>query len=226
MMRTIQLLLRGAVADQAQALHDANAVAILRQQIREAAGALASARRELAVAMAYHAAEGRAIDALASRIATLSDGARRALADGREELGGEAAVLIATLEDERADRRTARDRFAIDVERLKGLVARGEERLRDLDRGLQTARATEAVRRAGLNGRRAAALSTGALGDAEQTLARLRERQRGEDDLAEALAELEAEGERGGVEARLDAEGYGRPRTDPKDVLARLRAAS
>ncbi|TXN40638.1 phage shock protein C, partial [Methylobacterium sp. WL7] len=42
--------MRGVIADNAQAIHDANAVTILRQQIREAAGALATARRELPVA--------------------------------------------------------------------------------------------------------------------------------------------------------------------------------
>ena len=137
---------------------------ILRQQIRDAAGALATARRELAVAMAYHAAEARALDAIGARIDTLSDGARRALGDGREDLGTEAAIHIAALEDERADRRAAADRFAAEIERLKRLVAQGGERLRDLDRGLQTARTTEALRRAGMEGRRVTTLSAGALG--------------------------------------------------------------
>ncbi|KNY20033.1 PspA/IM30 family protein [Methylobacterium sp. ARG-1] len=222
-MRTLSLLMRGAIADNAQALHDANAVTILRQQIRDAAGALATARRELAVAMAYHAAEARALDAIGARIETLSDGARRALADGREDLGSEAAVHIAALEDERSDRRAAAARFAAEIERLKRLVGQGGERLRDLDRGLQTARTTEALRRAGLEGRRVTALSAGALGEAERTLARLREAQAAEADVAEALAGLEAEAA-SGIEADLDAAGYGRPRTDPRAVLDRLRA--
>jgi phage shock protein A len=221
-MRTLSLLMRGAIADNAQALHDANAVTILRQQIRDAAGALATARRELAVAMAYHAAEARALDAVGARIDTLSDGARRALADGREDLGSEAAVHIAALEDERSDRRAAAARFAAEIERLKRLVGQGGERLRDLDRGLQTARTTEALRRAGLEGRRVTALSAGALGEAERTLARLREAQAAEADAAAALANLEAEAA-SGIEADLDAAGYGRPRTDPRAVLDRLR---
>jgi phage shock protein A len=225
MMKTLTLLMRGAIADNAQAIHDANAVAILRQQIRDSAGALAIARRELAVAMAYHAAELRALNALGSRIDTVSDGARKALADGREDLGHEAAVLIAALEDERADRQTAMGRFADEVERLKALALQGQDRLRDLDRGLQTARASEAVRRAGINGRRVLALSTGALGDAEQTLARLRERQQSEDDFGEALASLESNAAEA-IEARLNAEGYCRRRTDPKAVLDRLRASA
>ncbi|WP_375462229.1 PspA/IM30 family protein [uncultured Enterovirga sp.] len=223
MIRTMQLLLRGAIADNAQAMHDANAVAILRQQIRDAAGALAGARRELAVAMAYHAAELRALDAIASRIETVSDGARKALADGREDLGREAAALIAALEDEREDRRAAMSGFAAEIERLKQLVAHGQDRLRDLDRGLQTARAAEAIRRAGINGRRVVTLSSGALNEAEETLSRLRDRHRNEDDLCDALASLERDAV-AGVEDRLDAAGYGKRRTDPQAVLDRLRA--
>ncbi|CAM3056066.1 MULTISPECIES: PspA/IM30 family protein [Methylobacterium] len=222
-MRTLSLLMRGVIADNAQAIHDANAVTILRQQIREAAGALATARRELAVAMAYHAAEARALDGIDARIETLSDGARRALADGREDLGSEAAIHIAALEDERSDRQAAAARFAAEIERLKRLVGQGGERLRDLDRGLQTARTTEALRRAGIQGRRVTAPSAGALGEAERTLARLREAQAAEADAAEALAALEAEAA-SGIEAVLDAAGYGRPRTDPRTVLDRLRA--
>jgi phage shock protein A len=222
-MRTLSILMRGVIADNAQAIHDANAVTILRQQIRDAAGALATARRELAVALAYHAAEARALDAIAGRIETLSDGARRALADGRDDLGTDAATLIAALEDERADRRDAADRFAAETERLKRLVAQGAERLRDLDRGLQTARTTEALRRAGLEGRRVTTLSAGALGEAERTLARLRARQAAEADVAEALADLETAAT-AGIEADLDAAGYGRRRTDPRAVLDRLRA--
>jgi phage shock protein A len=222
-MRTLSLLMRGVIADNAQAIHDANAVTILRQQIREAAGALATARRELAVAMAYHAAEARALDGIDARIETLSDGARRALADGRADLGSEAAIHIAALVDERSDRQAAAARFGAEIERLKRLVGQGGDRLRDLDRGLQTARTTEALRRAGIQGRRVTAPSAGALGEAERTLARLREAQAAEADAAEALAGLEAEAA-SGIEAALDAAGYGRPRTDPRTVLDRLRA--
>lgn len=224
-MKTLNLLLRGAIADNAQALHDAHAVAILRQQIRDAATALGGARRELAVAMAYRAAEGRALDALLARIESASAGACRALTDGREDLGREAAALIAALEDERADRIEAVAGFDIEIERLKRQAGEGEVRLRDLDRGLQMARAAESVRRAGINGRRVIAASSGALGEAEETLARLRQTQRCEEDILDAFAQLEAAG-KGGAEARLDTAGYGKRRTDPQAVLERLRAKS
>ncbi|MCW6508014.1 PspA/IM30 family protein [Lichenifustis flavocetrariae] len=223
MLKTLTLLMRGAIADSAQAVDDAHAIAILRQQIRDAAAALAGARRELGVAMAYHAAELRAVRGLESRIATISDAARKALVDGRDDLGHEAAVLIAGLEDERIAQQAEATRFATEVDGLTSQVARAQYRLRDLDRGLQTARATEAVRRATVKSRRVMTTSTSALGEAESTLARLRSRQQDDEDIHEALASLEADAA-GSLQHRLATAGYDRPRTDPKDVFERLKA--
>lgn len=222
MLKTLSDLLRGTVADQAQAIHDANAVVLLRQQIRDAAGALAVARRELAIAMAHQAGETRAVEALTERAAALEDSAAKALAGGREDLATQAAIRIAALEDEVADRRAALDGFAADVARLRRLVEDGERRLRDLDRGLQAARATEAVRRAGANGRRGIAHASGALQDAEVTLVQLRGRQAAEADIDTALAALD--GAPHAIEERLDAAGYGTIRTDPAAILGRIRA--
>lgn len=222
MMKTLSDLLRGTVADQAQAIHDANAVALLRQQIRDAAGALAVARRELAIAMAHEAGEIRAVEALTERAAALEDSAGKALADRREDLATEAAIRIAALEDEVADRRAALKAFSAEVARLRRLVEDGERRLRDLDRGLQAARATEAVRRAGANGRRGIAQASGALQEAEATLVRLRGRHAAEADVDAALAALD--GTPSSIEQRLDAAGYGRIRTDPAAILGRIRA--
>ena len=223
MLKTLTLLMRGAITDKAEAVDDAHAIAILRQQIRDAAATLAGARRELGVAMAYHAAELRALRGLESRIATISDAARKALADGRDDLGHEAAVLIAALEDERIAQQAEATRFATDVDGLKSQVAQAQHRLRDLDRGLQTARATGAVRRATVKSRRVMTTSTGALGEAEGTLARLRRRQQDDEDIRDALASLEAD-PAGSLQHRLAAGGYDRPRTDPKVVFDGLKA--
>ena len=223
MLKTLSLLIRGSVADQAQAVHDANAVAVLRQQVRDAAGAVSVAKRELAVTMSFQAAEKRALDTLATRVADLEASAGASLADGREDLAKDACRAIAALEDEIADRGSSLAEFGAEVDRLKELVARGEERLRDLGRGLQAARTTEAVRRAGANGRRVIAVSSGALHEAEETLARLRDRQRNERDVEEAYLELSA-GTAEGVIERLAAAGYGPKGVDPEAVLARIRS--
>lgn len=221
MLKTLSDLLRGTAADQAEAVRDANAVLILKQQIRDAAGALAVARRELAVAMAHQAGEARAIEALNDRAAALEISAGKALADGMQDLATECAIRIAALEDEGADRRGALSEFKADVARLGRLVEEGEGRLRDLDRGLQTARATEAVRRAGANGRRGIAHASGALQEAEATLARLQGRQVASAAFDVALDALDRSPR--DLEGRLDRAGYGKVRADPAAILARIR---
>lgn len=226
MLKPFVSLLRGIAADNEAAVLDANAVTLLRQQVREAAAALEGAKREMAVAMAFEAAERRALEALTRRAGEAEKGAIAALADGREDMAEDAARLIAALEDERRDREEAMKGFARDAARLRALVAAGHDRLRDLDRGLQLARVDEALRRAGANGRRSIAASVGALRQAEETLARIRQREVGEADISQALDALDAEIGVADIERRMEAMGYaGKRRTDPKDVLARLKAA-
>lgn len=226
MLKTLTTLLRGSIAEAEEAVLDANAIRMLEQQMRDAAAALENSKRELACAMAHQSGEQRAIQALDERIAELETGAREALEAGRDDLAEEAAVVIAVTEDERNDRKAAVDRFAVDIRRLRMLSEDGRLRLSELRRGLELARAQDALRRAGANGRRALATGTGALREAEATLHRIRERHCRDDDAAAALDELERSGTVTSVADRLAAAGFGpNLKTRPHDVLARLRAS-
>ena len=226
MLKTFTTLLRGAVAEAEEAVFDANAIRLLEQQLRDAAAALEHSRRELACAMAHQASEERAVAALSARISELEDGGRQALVGDRADLAEEAATVIAATEDERAERQAAVDRFSADVRRLKQLSEDGRRRLMDLRRGLEMARAQESLHRAGVNGRRALATGTGALREAEETLSRIRELNMRDEDVASALDELERQASNKDFDERLAAAGFGAAkRTDPADVLARMRAS-
>jgi phage shock protein A len=208
MLKIVTTLLRGAASEAEEALFDANAIRVLEQQLRDAAAALEHSRRELACAMAHQASEERAEAA-------------------RDDLAGEAATVIAATEDERNLRTAAVAKFAADVRRLKQLSEDGRVRLADLRRGLEMARAQEALRRAGANGRRALSVGTGALREAEATLVRIREVQAKEEDVAAALDELEARESGRDLSDRLAAAGFGSiKKTKPADVLARLKSST
>jgi phage shock protein A len=225
MLKILSTLVRGAVAEAEEAVLDANATRLLSQQLREAAAALEHSKRELACAMAYRASEMRAATSLDARIGELEASAVAAIQGGREDLAGEAAVAIAATEDERRERREAITRFDADIARLRQLTEHGRKRLQELRRGLEMARVQEALHRAGANGRRAVVMGTGALREAEATLARIKERQTGAEDMHEALDELEREASGRSLDDRLaDASFSGRPRTVASDVMARLRA--
>lgn len=225
MLKIITTLLRGAAAQAEECVFDANAIRILEQQLRDAAAALELSKRELACAMAYQAGEERAIAGLDTRCADLEENARKALEAGREDLAGEAAAVIAASENERTERQAARDRFAVEVRRLKQMAESGRARLADLKHGLELARAQEGLKRAGANGRRAIATGTGALREAEATLVRIRSLQSRDDDVAAALDELERQGTCENVADRLRDAGFSsEAHVKPADVLARMKA--
>lgn len=225
MLKLLTTLMRGTLAEAEEAAFDRHATRVLAQQLRDAAAALETGKKELACAMAHRASEARAVASLDERIAALETGAVDALNGGRPDLAEETATLIASLEDERKDRVDAVRSLDTDIARLRRLTEEGQRRLRDLGRGLETARAQEALSRAGANGRRALASGTGALREAEQTLSRIRQSQARSDDEHAALEDLERTASGAAIEGRLAAEGFGpNVKTKPSDVLARLTA--
>ena len=224
MLKIFSTLLRGAAAEAEQAVFDANAIRILEQQLRDAAGALDYSKRELACAMAHRASEARASQALSLRVAELEIAASEAMAAGREDLASDAATVIAATEDELKERQAAIKRFDTDIARLKQLTETGRRRLAELRRGLEMSRAQEALRRAGANGRRALATGTGALRDAEATLAKIRDSHLRSEDVVEACEALEADAADRAIDQRLSDAGFGATlKTKPDDVFERLR---
>ena len=224
MLKLFNTLVRGTVAEIENQVFDANAIRLLEQQIRDAASALEQARRELACVMARQSSESRAVAALGARIAELESGGIAALRDGAEDLAGEVAAVIAATEDERRERQEAVRRLDGDLVRLRHLADEGRRRLTDLRRGLELARTQEALNRAGASGRRAVASGSGALREAESTLARIREKHAGSRDVDEALDSLERETSGKGLDERLAKAGYGsRPQTRPQSILERMR---
>lgn len=218
-------LVRGAIADAEEAVFDQHATRLLAQQLRDAATALEFAKKELACALAHRASEARAVGSLTERIDTLEKGAVEALGAARADLAEEAATIIAAVEDERKERQAAVDKFDGEIQRLRRMTDEGQRRLRDLGRGLELARAREALSRAGANGRQALISGAGALREAECTLSRIRTSQMRQDDTEAALEELERAARATSLDERLAEAGFGpSTRSRASDVLARIRS--
>ena len=221
MFNTIVTLMRGRSHDAAQSVADANALSILRQQLRDGAAGVEAARRAVAVVMAYAERERRALPRIAGQITDLEARAIAALGQGRDDLAGEAASAIAQLEGERATTETALATYDQEIARLRDELSGAETRLRDLQRGLQLADAaqkSQAVR--GVVQRPV----TASLAEAEKTLARLQSRQFHAEATAVAVTDLSAGASAETVAARLAAAGCGPAlRPDAAAVLARLK---
>lgn len=224
MFNTIITLVRGRSHDAAQALEDANALSILRQQLRDAAGGVEAARRSVAVVMAYAERERKSLPRINAQIADLEGRAIAALAQGREDLATEAASAIAQLEAERTTTETALATYEMEIARLRDELGGAELRLRDLKRGLQLADAaqkSQTVR--GVVSRPV----TASLAEAEATLSRLQSRQLHAEATALAVVDLSAGQSAEAISARLAAAGCGPSiRPDAAAVLERLKQKS
>ena len=221
MFNLIVTLLRGRAHDAERAFADRNAIPLLSQQTRDAAHAIQSARRAVAVAIAQNEQEKSQHAMILSRIADLETRTLVALEKGSEGLAREAADAIAYLEAERDASEKAQAQFTTAIAKLKGIVRAAEARLQDLQRGERLARATEQAQKLDFA---AAGSGLATLDEAEETLARLRARQSQNDTIASVLKEMDSAPRSAGMIEKLANAGCGAPlRSSSDDVLARLR---
>lgn len=219
MLRLFRTLARGAAAKAEEDLFDRNALLILDQQIRETRAALERSRQALAASMAGDRAEERRLAAVETRAADLETRAVAALHAGRDDLAGEAAEAIAELESERDAIRAARTRFAVEMARIRAVVADATRRQAELERGRRLAAAAETARRLRVA---SAPQDRATLTEAEATLARLRTLQAEAEDTEAALRAVEP-----GIDmaARMERAGFGpSTRPSPSAILDRLRS--
>jgi phage shock protein A len=208
MLKQLFALVRGHSHEAGQEVVDRNALVILRQQIRDCADAIAAARRAVAIAIAQNEQEIAQYNRLIARIDDLETRATIALRGGKHDLAREAAETIALLEAERTTSDEAQRNFASEIERLRRIVRGSELRLRDLQRGQRLAAATDKTQRL----REAApGSSLSALKDAEETLSRLRARQKQMDAAASAMAEMELSNDPETLSRKLAEAGCGAP---------------
>ena len=220
MLKQFFALVRGHSHEAAEAMVDRNAMVILRQQIRDCADAIAAARRAVAVAIAQNEQEVVQFRKLVARIEDLEKRTIAAIEQSQNELAREAAETIAMLEAERDASSEAQKSFGTEIERLKRIVRASEMRLRELQRGQRIVAAVDSTQRLRES---APGSSLSALKDAEETLLRLRTRQKQIDATAAAMAEMEQSGDPAAVSEKLAAAGCGAPlRSSADAVLERL----
>lgn len=221
MFKTITTLIRGRSVDAAEGFIDANALTILRQQLRDAAEGLEKAKRSVAVVMAYCEREKKASERIAGQLGDLEARAIDALRQGRDDLATEAAAAIAELEAERAANAKAVAHYEAEIRRLREQVSLSESRLRATQRGYQLSEAAAKTHK--LRG----SLPDGvmaSLKEAEATLERLNARHDQAEEVEIALVELSAGSTAEAMSARLAAAGCGAPlRSEAAQVLERLR---
>jgi phage shock protein A len=221
MFKQIMTLARGRVNDGSQAMLDANAMALLRQQMRDAAQGVGKSRKAVAVVMAYAEREKSNLTRLELQIADLEKRALKALAKDREDLASEAAEAIAQLEIERDTTQRAIKTYETQIVRLKACLVESEYCLREMRQGQHLAEAKDKAQR--LSGLMPSG-TINDLNDAASTLKKLQQRQEHAESTAAALVELSVGDNADDLVKRLAADGCGTPlRPDSTSVLERLK---
>lgn len=221
MFKQLITLARGRAADGSQAVLDANALSILRQQMREAAHGVEKSRKAVAVVMAYAEREKSTLNQVEARIKDLEIRVVDALKKDREDLATEAAETIAQLEAERDTTHKAIRAYDTQIARLKTCLTDSETCLREMQRGQHLAEANDKIHR--LRG----VMPSGHINDlkdAEATLKRLQEQQEHAEATATAMMELSVSSSAEDMSKRLAEAGHGAPiKTDATAVLERLK---
>jgi phage shock protein A len=220
MFKQFVTLFRGRAHEAQEAVVDRNALAILRQQMRDCGEAMVQARKAIAIATAQNDQEATQCQKMERQIADLEERTVAAMEQGKTELAREAAETIATLEAEREASLQAQTTFQTEITRLKTILRNAESRLKELERGQRVVTAvekTQTLRHTGPD------TAMNALSDAEATLQRLRSRQREFEVTAAAMAEMETSGNPASMTEKLAEAGCGAPlRSKAEDVLKRL----
>lgn len=221
MLRHLFTLARGRSADASQAFLDANATALLRQQLRDAANGVQKSRKAVAVVMAYADREKASLTSIESKITDLESRARDALAKGADDLAMEAATTIADLEAERDATCQTITIYTTEITSLRKNLKQHEALLSELKRGQRIAEATG--KRQQLRGD-TPSWGENDLADAAETLSRLQSIQHHNDATMTAMEELSSSVSADTLSDRMAKSGFGAPKqTAASDVLARLK---
>ena len=204
MFKQMMTLLRGRSADAAEQMLDANAMSLLRGQLREAAAGVEKTRKALAVVMAYADREEASLARYRSKIQGLEGRAQAALEKGEEALALETASTIADLEAEADATERAAQTYKTEIAQLREVLRDSEAQLKTLQRGQRLAAANDKALKL-----RGAMPQPGQsdMSDAAATLRRLQERQDHAAATARALQTLTPETHAKTLEARLAAAG-------------------
>ncbi|MBL4807407.1 MAG: PspA/IM30 family protein [Rhodobacteraceae bacterium] len=223
MFNTLNTLFKGANARAEEKLRDKFAIELIDQKIRESLVGLQAAKSTLASLIQRERNEVRQIEALQTRIATLTESTLAALKDDREELATEAANAIAHMENELTVRKDTAARIDSKIIRLRHSVEAANRRIIDLKQSAITAKSIHQERI--IQARLSNSIPTrSSIDEAEDLISRIID----QPDLfeqSEILREIDSSLSFEDVGDRLTENGYGTSaKTTASDVLTRLKS--
>ena len=216
--------LLGRMTNTAEAIADANAIPELQQNVRTGKERLDRASGELAVLVGKIRVAENKVAGLERDIARDEKAGDEALAIGREDLARDLSMRVsAAAREAETERKSIATMKAAAVE-MKGVIDSLEANLKSVEREISQVQVRESVLSATDAILESGAGAKGSIGNAADTLKRIKERQEGRQATADARRQIADARNGGDLDRRLAEAGLVDGHESGDAVLARLKA--
>ena len=222
--KRVATAIRGGVNEAGEAIADNQALRILDQEIRDAAGQLSKSKEALTSIIAKRKLADKKVEGLKSSLTEYEGYAMQALDKGDEELANEIAGKIAGFETELMAEEGVAKSFAGSESQLRKAVTHTTANLKRLKQQVDTVKATETVQKAQAAVAARHSGTGSSMRSALDSLERLKNKQAERAAKFEAASELAESTEEVSLDDKLKAAGIVGGGASGGDVLARLKA--
>lgn len=215
--------LRGGVNEAGEAIVDSQALRILDQEIRDAAGELKQSKDSLAEIIARQKVSEEKCANLDKQIKEHEAYAIKALDKGDETLAREVAEKIADLENQMLSEKEASAGFSESAKSLRLAIKQAEQNLKRIRQQVDTVKATENVQRAQAAVAERHSGSESRMRTAMDSLERIKEKQALKAAQMSAARDIAGESGDASLQTKLREAGIAPGGADADDILERLK---
>jgi phage shock protein A len=216
--------MKGAVSETGETIADNQAIRIMDQELREASTEIDKAKTELTSIMAKRKGNARKVDELGKKIAEHEKFAAEALGKNDEDLARDICERIGIFDEQLEIEKSLLQNFTSSEQSLKANLKKSEARLKQLKQQQDVLKATEAVQKVQSNVASRFSGSSSKMGNAMDSLDRIKKRQQERSDRFASAEELAQEASGDDLDKRMQEAGIGGRGSKADDVMARIKA--
>ena len=216
--------IKGAVSETGETIADNQAIRIMDQELREASTEIDKAKTELTSIMAKRKGNARKVDELDKKIAEHEKFAAEALGKNDEDLARDICERIGIFDEQLEIEKSLLQNFTSSEKSLKANLKKSEARLKQLKQQQDVLKATEAVQKVQSNVASRFSGSSSKMGNAMDSLDRIKKRQQERSDRFASAEELAQEASGDDLDKRMQEAGIGGRGSKADDVMARIKA--
>ena len=216
--------IKGAVSETGETIADNQAIRVMDQELREASTEIDKAKTELTSIMAKRKGNARKVDELGKKIAEHEKFAAEALDKNDENLARDICERIGSFDEQLEIEKSLLQSFTTSEQSLKANLKKAEARLKQLKQQQDVLKATEAVQKVQSNVASRFSGSSSKMGNAMDSLDRIKKRQQERSDRFASAEELAQETSGDDLDKRMKEAGIGARGPKADDIMARIKA--